>query len=163
MKKLLAVLAAVAMPTAVSAQTQRDVNELIELIAGADTRVEFKSCGRRSHGYFRMLDGETLIAICTEETPLSNTALVWETVSHEATHLMQWCFGGNIVKDEHLEDIISETTEANPSFPRIIMMYPESDRRSETEAFWMETKSPEFVKYNLKRYCYPEKPFPIWR
>lgn len=159
---LLAVIAGlvIAIPTPVIATSWQDVNRLKELISNTGTKVLFQNCETDDvYGYYHFDPSNDLdtIIICSNVVDHRDSDAVWETLSHEATHTMQACFGGPIIEDKTVPRVLRELQELTPHYYRILMNYSSSDKRSELEAFWMELRHPEYVINKFIEICYSKE------
>ena len=161
--KILAAVAglAIAIPGLPAAATSwRDVETLVNLVKGTGTKVEARNCERAGvQGYYQFSEPHNidLMVICANAVDMSDSDAVWEVVAHEATHTMQACFGGPILKDSYVPRILRELQETAPHYYATLMeSYEGSHKRHELEAFWMELRSPEDVFHFFNKYCYKD-------
>lgn len=156
--KIFAALAGLAIAMPASATSWSDVNTLVELVKGTGTTVEAIPCDREGvMGFYQFSQTHSIdrMVICTNAVDMQDSDAVWEVVAHEATHTMQACFGGPILKDTYVPRILRELQETAPHYYQTLMQsYQGSHKRIEMEAFWMELRTPEDVFHFFNKYCY---------
>ena len=156
-KKILTAIAGVAIAAPVNAASWNDIDTLVELVRGTGTTVEARECQRPNiHGFYHFNQQENidLMVICTNSVDMTDADAVWETVVHESTHVMQACNGGPIVKDTYLPRILRELQTMTPHYWNILQQYPDSHKRKEVEAFWMESRPVEVPIQWIQDFCY---------
>ena len=157
LKQIFALVAGLAFAAPVSAASWNDINRLKDLISNTGTTVDFIKCGVvKYYGYYHF-DAEKKIdnlVICKNTVDFNDPDAVWETLAHEATHTMQACIGGPIIKDSRVPRVLRELQELTPHYYRLLQSYDGSHKRSELEAFWMELRTPEFVVDMFVQHCY---------
>ena len=81
---------------------------------------------------------------------------VWEVLVHEATHVMQACYGGPVMKDSYVPRVLRELQETAPHYYATLQQYRGDHKRIELEAFWMELRTPQVAADWMLTYCYTE-------
>ena len=109
-------------------------------------------------GYYQFGGGKDELRVCTNNVNMRSAPEVWSVISHEAAHVMQVCYGGyrfadTIMKDAFIPSMEAELSVKRPSYLRLIQDYPESERKMELEAFWMEFQPEEFVIESVAYFC----------
>ena len=79
---------------------------------------------------------------------------VWEVLVHEATHVMQACYAGPILKDTYIPRVLRELQETAPHYYAYLQQYRGDHKRVELEAFWMELRTPAVAMEFMNKYCY---------
>ena len=116
-KRILTVLAGLAITAPVNATSWTDVNTLTDLVKQTGTTVEARDCEtERLQGYYQFDKeaGIDLLVVCKDNVNMSDSDAVWEVVSHEATHVMQACMGGPVLKDTYVPRVLRELQETAP-------------------------------------------------
>ena len=154
-KSLLTAVAALAITTPINAATWDEINHLATLVRGTSTEVSIENCPENLNGYYHYAPGQGIdkIGICKNNIDMENPDEVWDVLAHEATHVMQACHGGPVVKNEYVQQIQKELYENDPHDFTILHHYPKADKRKELEAFWMETNEPRVVLSWFKTFC----------
>jgi len=134
------------------------IEKTITEVEKTGTEVVIRDCSAdrpRVYGYYRFNQAEGIdrLVICDNETNMRNPTAVWETLSHEATHVAQACQGETIFKDEFIPEMIAELKVRRPSYLRLLQEYPEHHRAKELEAFWVELQDEEVINDLLKHFC----------
>ena len=158
-KQLLALVAGLAFAAPVSATSWADINRLEELVANTGTTVEAKECETdKAYGYYRFNKAENidLLVICTNVTDFGDPDAVWETLAHEATHVMQACQDGPIVPNKFTPRMLRELQEVAPHYYALLKKYSGAHKRAELEAFWMELRAPHEVHRLFVKACYSD-------
>ena len=156
-KKILAAFAGLALAAPVSAASWNDVEALVELVKGTGTTVQARSCrqdGIQGFYHFDERQKIDLLVVCTNTVDMNDPDAVWEVVAHEATHVMQACNGGPVVKDSYMPRIIRELQTLTPHYWNVLQNYSDSDKRQEIEAFWMESRPVNVPMEWIKDFCY---------
>ena len=149
------IASAVALPSL--AASQADINRLTALIEETGTTVAHEKCKEDILGYYQFDSEEKIdkLAICTTGTNMQDLNSYWETLAHEATHVMQACQGGPIIKDTRHPRIIRELKSDAPHYWSIIdSSYGSDDRLVEIEAFWMELQRPGDILFAFEKSCF---------
>lgn len=149
------IASAVALPSL--AASQSDINRLTYLIEETGTTVDYIECDEGINGYYYFNKEQNIdkLAICTTGTDIKDLNNHWETLAHEATHVMQACQGGSIIKDTRHPRIIRELKSDAPHYWSIIdSSYGSDDRLVEIEAFWMELQRPGDVLFAFEKSCF---------
>ena len=156
-KQILALVAGLAIAAPASATSWQDVHRLKTLISNTGTTVAAIECEENSYYGYYQFDAEKKIdnlVICKNTVDFNDPDAVWETLAHEATHTMQACAGGPVIKDERVPRVLRELQELTPHYYRLLQSYTGSHKRKELEAFWMELRTPEFVMETFAKLCY---------
>ena len=155
----------VAFLSPVQANSWRAIDELVTEVEKTGTTVVIGYCQQRNvdgetfdvMGYYQFGGGVDQIKICENNVDMGNAPLVWSVVSHEATHVMQVCYGhgmaDTIMKDEFIPEMKAELSVKRPSYLRLIQDYPAAEHKVELEAFWMEFQPEQFVIESVAYFC----------
>ena len=158
-KQIFAVLAGFAIAAPVNATSWTDVNTLTDLVKQTGTTVQAADCNTPGlQGYYRF-DKEAdidLLVVCKDNVDMSDSDAVWEVVSHEATHVMQACMGGPLLKDSYVPRVLRELQETAPHYYQTLQQYRGDHKRVELEAFWMELRAPSDVHEFLDFACFEQ-------
>lgn len=156
-KQFIAAIAGLAITAPAMATSWTDVNQMVELVKGTGTTVSAVDCDAEGvMGYYRY-DQENavdLLVICKDNVPMSDADAVWEVVVHEATHVMQACQGGPILKDTYIPRVLRELQETAPHYYSTLQQYRGDHKRVEIEAFWMELRTPAVAMEFMQKFCY---------
>ena len=149
-------------PAPVQAASAADIRELVGLIKGTGTQVVHDDCSKDLPGVFGFyaIDKEKnvdALVICSNRVDMDDANAVWDTLSHEATHVMQACHGGTIIKLEKHPAVLRELQDSAPHLYQTLQMYTGRDKLIEAEAFWMMLRSPTVVKTWFKSFCYSKQ------
>ena len=158
-KRIFTVLAGLAISAPVNATSWTDVNTLTDLVKQTGTTVEARACQREGMQGFYQYDQEAgidLLVVCSNVVDMSDSDAVWEVVSHEATHVMQACIGGPVLKDTYIPRVLRELQETAPHYYQTLQQYRGDHKRYELEAFWMELRAPNVVHEFLDRSCFAQ-------
>ena len=158
-KRIFTVLAGLVITAPVNATSWTDVNTLTDLVKQTGTTIEARDCGKEGlQGYYQFdkeLDLDLLV-ICRDNINMYDSDAVWEVVSHEATHVMQACMGGPVLKDTYVPRVLRELQETAPHYYQTLQQYRGVHKRYELEAFWMELRSPDVVHEFLDKACFAQ-------
>lgn len=144
----------VALCSPAQAESLKDLKELADMIKASGTSITFRNCEAGVQGYYRYRKDVTdELVICENNVDLTDQAAVWEVMAHEATHIMQHCYGGHVVAEEHHPRIIRQLKAQAPHYYNALSEYRGVHKMLEAEAFDMELKSPEYVKEWFAYYC----------
>ena len=155
-KQIIAAIAGLAITAPAMATSWTDVNEMVELIKGTGTTVSAIDCETDGvMGYYRFDQANSvdLLVICKDNVPMYDADAVWEVVVHEATHVMQACQGGPILKDTYIPRVLRELQETAPHYYSTLQQYRGDHKRVEIEAFWMELRTPAVAMDFMNKYC----------
>ena len=158
-KRIFTVLAGLAITAPVNATSWTDINTLTDLIKQTGTTVEARVCNREGlQGYYHFDPDQDidLLVVCKDNVDMSDSDAVWEVVSHEATHVMQACMGGPVLKDSYVPRVLRELQETAPHYYQTLQQYRGDHKRVELEAFWMELRAPDVVHEFLDRSCFEQ-------
>ena len=158
-KQIFALVAGLAIAAPASATSWQDIKRLETLISNTGTDVSAIECEQEGYyGYYQFDKAKNIdkIVICKNSVDMSDPDAVWETLAHEATHTMQACAGGPIVKDARVPRVLRELQEFTPHYYRLLHTYTSAHKRVELEAFWMELRTPEFVMQTFTKLCYSD-------
>lgn len=140
--------------------TKEFTSELITAINNAETDVAFEWCAKEGrfgqYEYKENEKGEVLIdrvSVCTNKVDTADTALVWEILSHEATHVAQACKGVGVtgISAKELQSGVASRYDLD----ELRETYPESNWEAEMEAFYMEDAPKRDVIALVKEACAP--------
>ena len=136
-----------------------DAETLMGMIKSTGTTISFnsnhydESC-LGSAGYYVFKEKvQDLMVICTDQVDTEDGDALWEVVAHEATHIMQACLGGNIIKDGYIARVHRELRAQAPHYSKLIGSYPTAHQLEEAEAYWMELQAPAVVLGFFQRIC----------
>ena len=158
-KRIFTVLAGLAIAAPVNATSWTDVNTLTDLVKQTGTTVEARNCETDGLQGFYRYDQEAgidLLVVCTDNVDMTDSDAVWEVVSHEATHVMQACMAGPVLKNTYVPRVLRELQETAPHYYQTLQQYRGDHKRYELEAFWMELRSPDVVIGFLDRSCFEQ-------
>jgi hypothetical protein len=145
---------AVAMPSWATSWT--DINTLEKLVANTGTNIQAINCPGKEQGSYRYDKeaGIDLLIVCANNVDMTDPDAVWEVLVHEATHVMQACYGGPVIKDTYIPRILRQLQTTAPHYYAILNQYRGDHKRVEIEAFWMELQTPATAFDWFKDYCY---------
>jgi hypothetical protein len=144
----------VALCSPAQAESIKDLKELADMIKASGTSIVFRNCAAGVQGYYSFQKGVTdELTICENNVDLKDQAAVWEVLAHEATHIMQHCYGGHVVAEEHHPRIIRQLKSQAPHYYSALTNYKGAHKMLEAEAFDMELQNPEHVKEWFAYYC----------
>jgi hypothetical protein len=156
-KRILGVLAGLTLAVPASATSWTDVNTLLGLVEQTGTTVSVRDCemeGVMGFYSFDKANNIDLLAICKNSVDMSDSDAVWEVVVHEATHVMQACHAGPVIKDSMVPRVLRELQETAPHYYATLQGYRGDHKRVELEAFWMELRAPETAIDWIQTYCF---------
>jgi len=138
-----------------SAGTWTDVESLIKEINNTGTSVTEETCSDKNiHGFYELeKDKVDQITICVDNIDKEDPDQYWETLAHEATHVMQACTGDHALNDSYISRAYRELQSINTTSVSDIQAYGSWNKRQEIEARWMEFQDPLFVIEILKGNC----------
>lgn len=153
------------------ASSQRDIDDLTALIKKGGTEIVYTECKdqKTSGGYTFSKQGKIdRLTVCKDTVDLKDPDAHWEVLAHEATHIMQRCNGGTILKDEYHPRVWRRLRAKAPHYVELLEEhYRDSEQMHEAEAFGMELASPDLVKDWFVDFCLtkqkptdPAKPSP---
>lgn len=147
---------AIVAPSAASSWT--DVNSLTSLIKQTGTQVQERKCPDNIQGYYHLDPANKidLLVVCKNNVDMTDPDSVWEVVAHEATHIMQACNAGPVVKNTYVPRILRELQETAPHYYATLQGYRGDHKRRELEAFWMELRTPEVVNKWISDFCFED-------
>lgn len=153
---LAGMMAAATAGSPADAGSQKDIEELSDMIKASGTTIVVKQCGEKDQGMYEYSEKPKVdrLTICTNNVDLTDADALWEVLAHESTHIMQACNGGPIVKDEFHPRIIRRLKTQAPHYSTILEEeYRGADMLLEAEAFDMELQTPEYVKEWFAHFC----------
>ena len=156
LKSLITAVAGLALAAGpVLATSWADIRTLAERVVETGTSIETEDCDDGLHGYYQFSRERRLdrLVICENNVDMEDPDAVWEVLVHEATHVMQACNGGPILKDSYMPRILRELQETAPHYYSILSQYQSDHKRYEIEAFWMELRAPETPIRWMDEYC----------
>ncbi|MFM7314066.1 MAG: hypothetical protein ACKO0M_13020 [Cyanobium sp.] len=165
MKKLVtSLLAALAIAAPAQAGTV-EADQLLGMIESTGTTISFNSnkfdpdCAAGKAGYYVFeAKVQDLFVVCKENINVKDGDELWETVSHEATHVMQACNGGLVFEESYLPRTFRELDRKAPHYSKLINdQYTGAAATHEAEAFWMELQPPADVLAYFEQACLKEK------
>lgn len=162
MKKLLtAALAALTIAAPAAYANDADTLRLLDMIEATGTKVSFNSnrfdqtCINKQ-GYYAFEEKVTdLLVVCTDQVNVNDPDALWEVVAHEATHIMQACYGDETALDDSMHPSVFRTLATRaPHYAKLLDQgYGTRSARSEAEAYWMELQTPETVMEIFQHSC----------
>lgn len=156
-KQIIAAIAGLAIATPAMATSWTDVNQMVELVKGTGTTVSAINCDEEGvQGFYSFNPDKDIdaLVICKDNVPMYDADAVWEVVVHEATHVMQACYAGPILKDSYIPRVLRELQSTAPHYYKTIQQYQGDHKRVEIEAFWMELRTPAVAMDFFEKYCY---------
>ena len=166
MKNILAATAtllALAVPTPALADSYKQINEFVNLIEKTGTDVVSADCKKdfqveNAHGFYLFDKEEEIdhLVICKDTVAQDDPEAIWETLAHEATHVMQHCLGGPIINDSHVPRMLRNLKAVAPHYYEILQEYDSDKKRIEIEAFDMELQDPQEVVNTFKYFCFSD-------
>ena len=158
LKAIIATLAGLAIATPASATSWSDVNELQDLVTGTGTKIQKLDCPAGKMGFYQFDKANNIdrLVYCKNNVDMADPDAVWEVLVHEATHVMQACYGGPVMKDTFVPRVLRELQETAPHYYATIQQYRGAHKRIEIEAFWMELRTPQVAADWMLTYCYQE-------
>lgn len=137
------------------AGTWSDIDTLKNELLKTGTRViELKCKDKNVLSYYEFEEKKTdQIAICINNIDAEDPDEYWESLVHEATHVMQACTGDYALNDKTISRAYRELQAINPTSVGDIQGYGSWDKRQEVEARWMEFQTPEFAIELLRVNC----------
>ena len=156
---MLAVIGSLGLAVPASAHSWTAIEKTMKEVEATGTEIVIRDCSvdrPRVYGYYRFNQaaGIDRLVICNNETPMSNPTMVWETLSHEATHVAQACMGETLFKPEFIPEMEAELRVRRPEYLALIKEYPAAVRLDELEAFWMELQPVEVINQTLRHFCH---------
>lgn len=157
----LPLLAAIGLGISAPAQAnEADSYALLELIKKSGSSVSFnsnhfdKDCVGKAGYYAYVPDKIDLLVVCSDQTNVDDGDKLWETVAHEATHVMQACTGSTaFTADNHPTMFRALATRAPHYSAKLDNGYHSRSAVTEAEAFWMELQAPSDVLSYFKQAC----------
>ena len=148
--------AAIAFAAPSMATSWTDVEKLLTLVEETGTDVQSLDCTEGRLGFYQLEKANKIdrLVICKNNVDTDDSDAVWEVVAHEATHVMQACYGGPVVKDTYVPRILRELQETAPHYYATLQQYRGDHKRVEIEAFWMELRTPAVVMDWMTTYCF---------
>ena len=159
LKTIIATLAGLAIAAPASATSWADIKELEDLVIGTGTKIQKLNCPQPQAQGFYQFDKDNNIdrlVYCKNNVDMTDPDAVWEVLVHEATHVMQTCYGGPVMKDTYVPRVLRELQETAPHYYAILQDYRGDHKRIEIEAFWMELRTPQVASDWMLTYCYQD-------
>ena len=163
---LLVLLSSLALPLCPAAQATswQSVNDLRAALQRVGVRVVQQDCPQKGLQGLYDRARDTIVVCRTHST----AAGVWNTLAHEATHRMQACAGGSIVRRGQGQQMANTLAKYSPNDLRALRHYPSNQHQAEVEARYTAQLPPEQVINLLHRYCGgrpagPDRSIPITR
>ena len=157
-KTILATLAGLDIAVPASATSWADVNELQDLVTGTGTKIQKLDCPQGQMGFYQFDKDKNIdrLVYCKNNVDMNDPDAVWEVLVHEATHVMQVCYGGPVMKDTYVPRVLRELQETAPHYYATLQGYRGDHKRIEIEAFWMELRTPQVATDWMLTYCYQD-------
>lgn len=153
----LPLLFAIGLSAPAQATTFQDTYDLVDLVEATGTEVSLVVCKDKGiSGYYESDPSQKLdrMTLCKNNIDFSDPAALWETVVHEATHVMQACTGTNALAQEWHPRMWRDLRSQTPHYSKILTTeYSSETSVNEAEAFWMELQEPSQVLDLFKRNC----------
>ena len=155
-KAIIATLAGLAIAAPASASSWADINELQTLVTGTGTKIQKLDCPAGKMGFYQFDKSKNIdrLVYCKNNVDMTDPDAVWEVLVHEATHVMQTCYGGPVMKDTYVPRVLRELQETAPHYYATLQEYRGDHKRIEIEAFWMELRTPQVATDWMLTYCY---------
>ena len=155
-KTIIALLAGLTIAAPSSATSWADVNELQNLITDTGTKIQKLDCPEVIQGFYQFDKDKSIdrLVYCKNNVDMTDPDAVWEVLVHEATHVMQTCYGGPVMKDTYVPRVLRELQETAPHYYAALKEYRGDHKRVEIEAFWMELRTPQVAADWMLTYCY---------
>ena len=156
LKTIIATLAGLAIATPASASSWADINELQDLVTGTGTKIQKLDCPAGKMGFYQFDKDKKIdrLVYCKNNVDMTDPNAVWQVLVHEATHVMQTCYGGPVMKDTYIPRVLRELQETAPHYYATLQQYRGDHKRIEIEAFWMELRTPQVAADWMLTYCY---------
>lgn len=139
-------------PQPARSDSYADVNQLLASLQNYNTKVRVTGCTEKGvKGYYQPQTDE--MVICSNALTDATPAAIWDVLAHEATHKMQNCVGGPIVKRDYFPRIMRELRAFEPESLHDLVLYPGDHYRREVEARWMALQAPSDVIAALNQAC----------
>lgn len=138
-----------------NAGTWTDIEALKAELNKTGTKVLESNCREKNIISYYQYEEKKIdqIVICANNIDKKDPDEYWESLVHEATHVMQLCTGGYALNDKFISRAYRELQAINPTSIEEIQGYGSWNKRQEVEARWMEFQSPEFAIELLKGNC----------
>jgi hypothetical protein len=132
-----------------------DVDMLKEELKKTGTLTVDKSCTEKGTLSFYEYEKSEIdqITICINNIEKDDPDEYWESLAHEATHVMQACTGDYALNDKWISRAYRELQAINPTSVDDMQLYGSWDKRQEIEARWMEFQQPGDVITLLQENC----------
>ena len=132
-----------------------DIETLKTELKKTGTKVlELKCKEKELMSYYEFEDKKLdQIVICVNNIDKDDPDEYWESLVHEATHVMHACTGDYALNDKSIARAYRELQAINPTSVEDIQAYGSWNKRQEVEARWMEFQAPEFAIELLKLNC----------
>ena len=158
-KTIIATLAGLAIAAPASASSWADIKELEDLVTGTGTQIQKINCTEPlAQGFYQFDKANSIdrLVYCKNNVDMTDPDAVWEVLVHEATHVMQTCHGGPVIKDTYVPRVLRELQETAPHYYATLQQYRGAHKRIELEAFWMELRTPSVPMDWMVTYCYQD-------
>ena len=158
LKAIITTLASLAITAPASASSWADINELQDLVTGTGTNIQKLDCPAGKMGFYQFDKTNKIdrLVYCKNNVDMNDPDSVWEVLVHEATHVMQACYGGPVMKDTYVPRVLRELQETAPHYYAVLQEYRGDHKRVEIEAFWMELRTPQVAADWMLTYCYQD-------
>ena len=158
LKAIIATLAGLVIAAPASATSWADINELQDLVTGTGTKIQKLDCPKGKMGFYQFDKSKNIdrLVYCKNNVDMADPDAVWEVLVHEATHVMQTCYGGPVMKDTYVPRVLRELQETAPHYYAVLQEYRGDHKRIEIEAFWMELRTPQVAADWMLTYCYQD-------
>ena len=153
-----AALASIAIAAPSFATSWADIKELEDLVTNTSTKIQKLDCPENKQGFYQFNKEKNIdrLIYCKNNVDMTDPDAVWEVLVHEATHVMQTCYGGPVMKDTYVPRVLRELQETAPHYYSILQQYRGDHKRIEIEAFWMELRTPQVAADWMLTYCYQD-------
>lgn len=138
------------------ASSQKDIEDLLAMIKATGTEVVFSDCKEDELGGYTFSEKPKIdrLTVCKNTVDVTDHDALWEVLAHEATHIMQACNGGHVVKEEYHPRLLRRLKAQAPHYAAVLEeKYRGREMMLEAEAFDMELQEPDYVKDWLYTFC----------
>ena len=137
------------------AGTWTDIETMKVELKKTGTKVIELNCKEKElMSYYEFEEKKTdQIVICVNNIDKNDPDDYWESLVHEATHVMQACTGDHALNDKTISRAYRELQAINPTSVQDIQGYGSWNKRQEVEARWIEFQTPEYAIELLKVNC----------
>ena len=134
-------------------KTERNIEKLTGYLNETGVPVLYKDdCKDRVLGFFSPMNRQ--VVLCSNNLNLDDRGEVWQTLVHEAVHVMQACNGGIFSDKEQFKYMEGQlTAHQMASYLTIHSSYAPKSYEEEVEARFYEIQFPEKVLEDYDKLC----------